>query len=81
MICPYCGKEMTGRRIIDCRNMSDGRVCRRNRCQSCGGRFNTIEAYVPDGQFPNINTFRRKDATVIWHPEKAPKAVAVIKRR
>jgi transcriptional regulator NrdR family protein len=81
MICPYCGKELTGKRIIDCRNMSDGRVCRRNRCESCGRRFNTIEAYVPDGQEPSINTFRRHNATVLWHPEKAPKAIAFIKRR
>ena len=81
MICPFCGNDIPGKRITDCRNMSDGRVCRRNRCKYCGGRFNTIEFYVPDGQEPNINMFRRKDATVIWHPEKAPKAVAFIKGR
>ena len=74
---PYCGAD--DKRIVDCRNMTDGRVCRRNECRSCGGRFNTIEVYVPDDQMPTLNMFRRNKATVIWHPEKAPKAF--IKRR
>lgn len=79
--CPYCGNIATGKRIVDCRNMTDGRVCRRNKCPSCGKRFNTIEVYVSDDQKPTLNMFRRNHATVLWHPEKVPAPMAFIKRR
>lgn len=78
MICPICSADTIYKRL-DTRHMTDGRVYRHCQCSSCGGRFNTIEAYVPDGKKPNINHFRRNNAKVIWKPE--PKPMAFIKRR
>jgi len=44
MKCPFCGYEDT--RVLDSRELSDGRAIRRRReCPECHARFTTYERY------------------------------------
>lgn len=63
MKCPECNGCQVIK--IDTRSMKDGRVYRRCRCKVCGHLFTTIECYIPDGEMPNPNMFRRT-ANVDW---------------
>lgn len=57
VFCPHCNSNKYTR--TDTRYMEDGRVFRWNRCLTCGKKFVSYESYVPDGEEPNPNMFRR----------------------
>lgn len=62
--CPKCNRKGYVK-VLNTRPMRDGRLYRRNKCQACNLLYNTIEAYVPDGQQPCPRLFRR-DVPIDW---------------